>query len=98
MWTTLLSRSTLPLVLVAVLTTAVIADQPTPQLGDPLPGLTVDQLTSFHDGQEEFQAVDTIAKGLGPVFNEASCSACHMTMKTTIPAVGGSNDRLETRF
>ncbi len=98
MWTTLLSRGTLPLVFVAVLTTAVIADPPTPQLGDPLPGLTADQLTRFHDGQQQFQDVEGVADGLGPVFNEASCGTCHITMKSATPAVGGSNDRLETRF
>jgi len=98
MWTTLLSRVSLPLAIVTALTTAVIADQPVPQIGDPLPGLTADQLTSFHDGQAEFQSIETPAEGLGPVFNEASCATCHTTMKTGTPAVGGSNDRLETRF
>src|SRR5205085_2178063 len=36
-----------------------------------------------------------VADGIGPVFNEASCVACHLGPGA---AVGGSNGRLETRF
>ncbi|HTO97332.1 MAG TPA: di-heme oxidoredictase family protein [Myxococcales bacterium] len=61
-------------------------------LGDPLPGLTKDELAAFNDGKESFQEVEGNADGLGPVFNENSCAACH-----TGPT-GGSNGRLETRF
>jgi CxxC motif-containing protein (DUF1111 family) len=63
--------------------------------GDPLSGLSADDLTRFRAGKEEFSATETIAEGLGPVFNEASCMACHVGPGT---AVGGSNQRLETRF
>jgi CxxC motif-containing protein (DUF1111 family) len=70
-----------------------LASGPGPQLGDPLPGLTADQLALFQQGQGQFEEVEDAADGLGPVFNEASCATCHAT-----PAVGGSGARLETRF
>jgi CxxC motif-containing protein (DUF1111 family) len=63
--------------------------------GDPFPNLTAEQLEFFTDGQTDFTNVETPATGLGPVFNEASCVACHLGPKT---AVGGTNDRLVTRF
>ena len=61
--------------------------------GDPLPGLTAAEVARFQAGKAAFQEVEGVDRGLGPVFNEASCVACHMG-----PAVGGSNGRLETRF
>ena len=61
--------------------------------GDPLPALTADELALFQAGKEAFQTAEDAAEGLGPVFNDSSCVACHQG-----PAVGGSNDRLETRF
>jgi CxxC motif-containing protein (DUF1111 family) len=63
-----------------------------PALGDPLPGLTAAELGLFEAGKDSFQEEETVEDGVGPVFNEASCVACH-----TGP-VGGSNGRLETRF
>jgi mono/diheme cytochrome c family protein len=47
----------------------------------------------FDAGLDEFANVDTIANGLGPVFNEASCAACHNR-----PYVGGSGTRPVGRF
>ena len=64
-----------------------------PQFGDPLPGLTTDQLAAFATGLEAFQEVDTPESGLGPIFNNVSCVACH-----SLPAIGGSSAILETRF
>src|ERR1700682_868067 len=61
--------------------------------GDPLPGLTADELALFEAGKAVFQETETVENGLGPVFNEASCVACHLG-----PAVGGSTGRFETRF
>jgi CxxC motif-containing protein (DUF1111 family) len=98
MWTTLLWRISLSLAIIAALTTVVIADQPVPQIGNPLAGLTADQLTNFQAGQDEFQSIETPTQGLGPVFNEASCAVCHTTLESGAPAVGGSTGRLETRF
>ena len=61
-------------------------------LGEPLFGLTDDERARFEAGRDEFQEIETIEEGLGPVFNEAACSTCH-----TNP-VGGTTGRLETRF
>ena len=64
-----------------------------PQFGDPLPGLTADQLAAFDAGSDEFLDEETPERGLGPIFNNVSCVACHFA-----PAVGGSSAILETRF
>lgn len=65
-----------------------------PQLfGDPLPGLTAEQLAKFDAGKDEFSEEDSIEEGLGPVFNGTSCAECHSG-----PAVGGDSDIVETRF
>jgi CxxC motif-containing protein (DUF1111 family) len=61
--------------------------------GAPLPGLTEDERRAFDDGREEFEHVATVEDGLGPVFNDRSCAACH-----TAGAVGGASDRTVTRF
>ena len=61
-------------------------------LGEPFPRLRPDELARFEAGKDEFDEVETVEEGLGPVFNEAACSTCH-----TNP-IGGSNGRLETRF
>ena len=70
---------------------------PTPRagghLGDPLPGLTRDQLEDFIEGLGEFQAVEDAEGGLGPIFNNTSCAICH-----SVPAIGGSSASLVTRF
>jgi CxxC motif-containing protein (DUF1111 family) len=49
-------------------------------------------LARFHDGLEEFEEVETVEDGLGPVFNEAACAICHNA------PIGGANGRSETRF
>jgi CxxC motif-containing protein (DUF1111 family) len=64
-----------------------------PQFGDPLPGLTADQLAAFVAGQEGFEEEEDAADGLGPVFNDVSCAACHSQAAT-----GGGSDIVETRF
>jgi CxxC motif-containing protein (DUF1111 family) len=63
------------------------------RLGDPLPDLTQDQLTAFTDGLGEFENVETLEGGLGPVFNNTSCANCHST-----PAIGGASAATVTRF
>jgi CxxC motif-containing protein (DUF1111 family) len=65
----------------------------TPAAGEPLAGLTAAQRAAFDDGVEDFTEVETVDDGLGPVFNERSCSACHTT-----PVIGGGSTRLVTRF
>jgi CxxC motif-containing protein (DUF1111 family) len=61
--------------------------------GDPLPGLTEEQLAAFEVGVEEFSEIEEVEEGLGPVFNEAGCAVCHAS-----PAVGGASDVVEFRF
>src|SRR5215813_11444748 len=66
-------------------------------LTNPLPGLTSAQLADFNAGLAEFSDVETIADGLGPVFNGKSCAECH-----AVPSTGGSEPNLgvarETRI
>jgi CxxC motif-containing protein (DUF1111 family) len=50
----------------------------------PLMGLTPAQRAAFDAGLEEFEEQETIAEGLGPVFNGKSCGECH-----AVPSVGG---------
>ncbi|HEY7114781.1 MAG TPA: di-heme oxidoredictase family protein [Thermoanaerobaculia bacterium] len=64
-----------------------------PNFGEPLRNLTADQLARFDAGKDEFNEVETVEEGLGPVFNDVSCGTCH-----SAPAIGGGSDRLETRF
>lgn len=61
--------------------------------GQPLAGLTQAQLVAFADGREDFVERETAATGLGPIFNDVSCAACH-----SAPAVGGASGRTVTRF
>src|SRR5215510_11717479 len=66
-------------------------------LTNPLPGLTTAQLADFNAGLVEFTEEETIADGLGPVFNGKSCAECH-----AVPSTGGSEPNLgvarETRI
>ena len=61
--------------------------------GEPLVGLTANQLSDFMEGREDFRNVETPATGLGPIFNRDSCVACH-----GVPAIGGSSQIFVTRF
>jgi CxxC motif-containing protein (DUF1111 family) len=54
--------------------------------GGPLAGLTPDESALFEIGQQSFQEVEDVARGLGPRFNLDSCGGCHAH-----PAVGGSS-------
>jgi CxxC motif-containing protein (DUF1111 family) len=60
--------------------------------GDPLPGLTADQRASFDAGLILFDRIFSPEEGLGPLFNENQCSACH-----TDPASGGSGEQSAIR-
>ncbi len=64
-----------------------------PRFGDPLPGLTAAQLELFVDGKADFEKTEDVEGGLGPIFNESSCVACHSS-----GAVGGASPRNVTRF
>ncbi|HKR62630.1 MAG TPA: di-heme oxidoredictase family protein, partial [Thermoanaerobaculia bacterium] len=45
------------------------------------------------EGRDEFREAEEVLDGLGPVFNERSCVACH-----SAPVVGGGSQRSVTRF
>src|SRR3954471_11930504 len=57
-----------------------------PAAGDALAGLTAAQRALFTDGLDDFSEQETVKDGLGPVFNERSCAACH-----SVPATGGGS-------
>jgi CxxC motif-containing protein (DUF1111 family) len=59
----------------------------------PPAGLTTEEHQAFEIGLEDFLEVETVEDGLGPVFNERSCAACH-----SVPAIGGDSTVVETRF
>jgi CxxC motif-containing protein (DUF1111 family) len=59
-------------------------------IGSPLPGT---DLTKFEEALDNFSEVESIEDGIGPVFNELSCAACH-----NVPVVGGSGVQIERRF
>ncbi len=48
-----------------------------PAMGEPVPGLTPDQLARFELGRDRFNSVLSEASGLGPIFNKDSCGGCH---------------------
>jgi hypothetical protein len=81
--------------LMIVMTIAFLGNGPATNFGDPLAGLNASQVTRFQAGVTEFNSVQRITPdGLGPVYNDVSCAACH-----TDPATGGgSSTRFVTRF
>jgi CxxC motif-containing protein (DUF1111 family) len=52
---------------------------PQPAAGEPLLGLTQDQLDRFELGGTMFDRDFIAAEGLGPIFNQNSCGACHVS-------------------
>jgi CxxC motif-containing protein (DUF1111 family) len=63
---------------------------PAPRPGDPLRGLTADELARFEQGRAVFERTFTPETGLGPLFNADACGECHEQ-----PAPGGSGDEVE---
>src|SRR3954447_20265345 len=63
--------------------------------GDPLRGLTAEERAAFEAGEVEVSTAEDVDEGLGPVFHEASRRACPLGPGVS---VGGTNQRLETRF
>ncbi len=64
--------------------------------GEPLPGLSRSELTRFAAGRALFNRAFTPEEGLGPLFNQRQCSACH-----DLPTSGGHGAELvrkATRF
>ncbi len=62
----------------------------TTALGDPLFGLTRQQLLQFCDGKAIFDKEFTQETGLGPLFNASKCGECHES-----PVLGGVGDEME---
>jgi CxxC motif-containing protein (DUF1111 family) len=63
--------------------------------GDPLAGSTQTEIDAFSNGRISFSTAETPDEGLGPVFNDVSCSNCHTGPGSTI---GGNTTRTEIRF
>ncbi len=61
--------------------------------GNPLPGLPAALLSRFGAGKDEFEEIELPEDGLGPVFNDVSCVACHIQ-----GGIGGAGTGIETRF
>ncbi len=66
---------------------------PPPAFGAPLPGLTPQEIQAFDAGLDEFRNAEDKRSGLGPIFNDKSCAACHSR-----PAIGGASNIVVTRF
>lgn len=66
---------------------------PAAGFGGPLAGLSAPETAAFQAGQADFALVETPATGLGPIFNNVSCVACHAA-----PAAGGASKITVTRF
>jgi CxxC motif-containing protein (DUF1111 family) len=78
---------------VAALALLTLGGNRSPQFGDPLPGLTPDLLARFQTGKAVFDKNFDPPGGLGPVFNNTSCTNCHNQ-----GGDGGGSDTLETRY
>ena len=59
-------------------------------LGDALPGTNA---STFAAAKANFEGTETQSDGLGPIFNERSCSACH-----SVGATGGAGQNIERRY
>lgn len=64
-----------------------------PAVGEPVRGLTPEQLAAFNSGFDSFFKSFEAVEGLGPVFNKESCGNCHSG-----PAVGGGSTQFVQRF
>ena len=60
--------------------------------GEPLPGLTEEELGRFLLGKAVFDRLTTPEEGLGPLFNQDRCSSCH-----DLPTSGGSGVEFVTK-
>jgi CxxC motif-containing protein (DUF1111 family) len=60
--------------------------------GEPLPGLSAEELSRFRTGKAVFERAFTPEEGLGPLFNQDRCSSCH-----DLPTSGGHGAEFVTR-
>ena len=89
-----LGTATIVVGVVCVATSAVFASGgavPQPRMGDPLGGLTVDQLARFEAGKVQYDRTFLEEEGLGPIFNKQSCGNCHSN------PLGGPGSQTVTR-
>ena len=88
-------RSTFNCLILALVAAACDGGEPVTvaMIGEPLPGLTAEQRARFDEGMMLFNRVFSPEEGLGPLFNDNQCSACH-----TSPATGGTGDQFVTRM
>jgi CxxC motif-containing protein (DUF1111 family) len=61
-----------------------------PEPGDPLRGLSPEELARFEQGREVFGRTFKDGTGLGPLFNADACGECHED-----PVAGGVGDEVE---
>ena len=86
-------RALLPLIVVCG-SACSAAQPPAPvEIGEPVAGLTAAERARFDAGLALFGRVFTPEDGLGPLFNENQCSACH-----TFPASGGTGEQFAVRM
>ena len=78
------------LIITLALAAAAACKRPSPQPGDPLPGLTAAQRAQFDSGRAVFESTFTAPTGLGPLFNASGCAECHES-----PVAGGVGDEVE---
>ena len=72
----------------------VSTDNPVPDMfGGPLAGLSDDELANFNAGRDQFLKAFSPETGLGPIFNDTSCAACHFE-----GGLGGGSSVMVTRF
>jgi CxxC motif-containing protein (DUF1111 family) len=62
-------------------------------IGSAVPSLTSTLTSNFNTGAATFETVFYPSTGLGPIYNDSSCSNCH-----NFPAFGGGGSALLTRF
>ncbi|MFT7464380.1 MAG: hypothetical protein ACI9EF_002736 [Pseudohongiellaceae bacterium] len=92
-------RATVPAGLVLILSGSDVSAQALTQIelqpfpGDSIAGLNASELDRFEKGFNEFTHALSSAEGLGPIFNDSSCSQCH-----ALPVVGGFSSSAVTRF
>lgn len=60
---------------------------PPSPIGSPIAGLTASELAQFANGKAVFEHAFTPQEGLGPLFNQAACSTCHLS-----PVTGGADN------
>jgi CxxC motif-containing protein (DUF1111 family) len=61
--------------------------------GDPLPGLSANEIAFFELGKADFNEAEEVDEGLGPRMNLDGCGRCHVQ-----PAIGGTSPAVNPQF